>query len=275
MNVFDFGTKRVRLPSGFSMPIIGLGTYALSSAEVAVSVAAHTAAGGRLIDTAYMYRNEAAVGRAVRRAVEAGVPREELFVITKLYPSQFDHAETAIREALERIGLDYLDMMLLHRPGRDDVAAYRAMEAFVRVGRIRSLGLSNWYVRELTDFLPKVSVKPSLVQNEIHPYYQDTEVVRFIQAQSIVVQAWYPLGGRGHTRAMFGDETLKRIAAAHGVTVPQVILRCHLQRGGVAVPGSANPEHVRENLDLFGFALTEADMAAIAGLNRDEKHDWY
>ena len=135
------------------------------------------------------------------------MPREKIFVITKLYPTQFANASAAIDEALEKMGLDYIDMMLLHHPGDGDVKAYKAMEQAVADGKIRSIGLSNWYVKELTRFLPQVTITPALVQNEIHPYYQENDVIPFIQEKGIVVQGWYPLGGRGHTGELLEDGT--------------------------------------------------------------------
>ena len=166
-------------------------------------------------------------------------------------------------------------MMLLHHPGTDDVKAYKAMEKYVEQGKIRSLGLSNWYIKELTSFLPQVTITPALVQNEIHPYYQEQDVVPFIQNKGIVVQCWYPLGGRGYTAELLGDETICAIAEAHGVSAAQVILRWDLQRGIVVIPGSGNEQHIIENLDLFGFELTPEEMEQIAALDRSEKHDWY
>ena len=145
----------------------------------------------------------------------------------------------------------------------------------MKAGKIRSLGLSNWYVEELTDFLPQITIMPALVQNEIHPYYQEQDVVPFIQEKGIVVQCWYPLGGRGYTAELLGNATIQAIAAAHGVSAAQVILRWDLQRGIVVIPGSSNPEHIRENLDLFGFELSDEEMEQIATLDRGEKHDWY
>ena len=273
VGVFDFEAKTVRLNSGYEMPILGLGTYSLSDEECYNSVMALLEAGGRLIDTAYMYGNEAAVGRAVR---DSDVPREEIFVITKLYPGQqYENPEKAIQDALDKLDIGYIDMMLLHHPGANDVKAYKAMEQAVADGKIRSLGLSNWYVEELTEFLPQISIMPALVQNEIHPYYQEQEVVPFIQEKGIVVQGWYPFGGRGHTSELLGDEIISAIATAHGVTSAQVILRWNLQRGVVVIPGSSNPDHIRENLDLFGFELTDDEMEQIAALDRNEKHDWY
>ena len=274
--VFDFDSKTVLLNSGYTMPIMGLGTYALDYDTCVNSVMALIANGGRLIDTAYMYGNEEAVGEGVRRAMaEYGVPREEIFVITKIYPNQFGNPEAAIDMALEKLNIGYIDMMLLHHPGSNDVRAYLAMEKYAAEGKIRSLGLSNWYIEELTDFLPQVNIKPALVQNEIHPYYQEQAVVPFIQEKGIVVQCWYPLGGRGYTKELLTDETITAIASAHGVSAAQVILRWDLQRGVVVIPGSSNPDHIRENLDLFGFELTPEEMDRIAALDRGEKHDWY
>ena len=276
VGIFDFDSKSVLLNSGYTMPIMGLGTYALDYDTCVNSVMALIQNGGRLIDTAYMYGNEEAVGEGVRRAMSKyGVPREEIFVITKIYPSQFSRPEEAIDMALEKLDVGYIDMMLLHHPGSNDVKAYLAMERYVAEGKIHSLGLSNWYIEELTDFLPQVNIMPALVQNEIHPYYQEQDVVPFIQEKGIVVQCWYPLGGRGYTAELLNNETICTIAAAHGVSSAQVILRWDLQRGIVVIPGSSNPDHIRESLNLFSFELTSEEMEQIAALDRDEKHDWY
>ena len=270
--IFNFETKTVMLNSGYEMPIMGLGTYSLDYDTCVSSVTALLDSDGRLIDTAYMYHNEDAVGFAIRTS---DVPREEIFVTTKLYPNQYSDAANAIDEALERMGLDYIDLMLLHHPGTDDVKAYQAMEQAVRDGKIRSIGLSNWYIEELEEFLPQVTIMPAVVQNEIHPYYQEIDVVPYIQEHGIVVEGWYPFGGRGYTKELLQNETISAIADSHGVTSAQVILRWNLQRGVVVIPGSSNPDHITENLDIFGFELTEDEMEQIKGLNRDEKHDWY
>ncbi len=270
---FDFEKRTVMLNSGYEMPISGLGTYSLSDEECYNSVTALLNAGGRLIDTAYMYGNEAAVGRAIR---DSDVPREEIFVITKIYPGeQFENPEKAIQEALDKLDIGYIDMMLLHHPGENDVKAYLAMEKFVADGKIHSLGLSNFYIEELEEFLPQVNITPALVQNEIHPYYQENDVIPYIQNLGIVVQGWYPFGGRGHTSELLGDSVISDIAKAHGVTSAQVILRWNLQKGVVVIPGSSNSEHIKENLDIFGFSLTDNEMSRINALDRNEKHDWY
>ena len=271
-NPFDFETKTVTLNSGYEMPIYGLGTYSLTGKTCVDSVTAALNSGVRLIDTAYMYHNEESVGEAVRNS---GIPREEIFVITKLYPNQFSDPEAAIEEALEKLDVSYIDMMLLHHPGAGDVDAYLAMEKAVEEGKIRSIGLSNWYVEELETFLPQVNVTPALVQNEIHPYYQENDVIPYIQGLGIVVQGWYPLGGRGYTAELLGNEVISEIARAHGKSSAQVILRWNLQKGVVVIPGSSNPDHIRENTELFDFELTEEEMERIHGLDRNEKHDWY
>jgi len=228
--------------------------------------------GGRLIDTAFMYHNERGVGQGVR---QSGVPREEIFVITKLYPSQFANAEAAIEEALKKLDLGYIDLMLLHHPGEHEVEAYQAMERAVKQGKIRSVGLSCFYIKELDRFLPQVTIKPALVQNEIHPYYQDNDVTSYIQSQGIVVQGWYPLGGRGYTGPLLNNPIITEIARAHGKSSAQVILRWNLQKNVVVIPGSSNPDHIRENLDIFDFEPTEQEITRINGLDRNEKHDWY
>lgn len=263
----------VTLNSGYEMPVLGIGTYSLHGETCVNAVRSALESGVRLIDTAYMYGNEKEVGRAVR---ESGIPREEIFVITKLYPgAQFSEPEKAIEDALEALDIEYIDMMLLHHPGANDVKAYKAIEKFVEQGKIRSIGLSNWYIEEIDSFISKVNITPALIQNEIHPYYQEQAVVPYMHGLGIVMQAWYPFGGRGHTGEIFNNETIAGIAKAHNVTSAQVVLRWHLQRGVVAIPGSSNPDHIRENISVFHFSLSNEEMCAIAALDRNEKHDWY
>ena len=262
----------IKLNSGYDMPIVGLGTYSLNGDVSVNSIVSAIKRGYRKFDSAYLYNNEESVGEGIR---QSGIPREEIFVATKLAPSQFSDAENAIDLALKKLNLEYIDLMLLHHPGSNDVAAYKAMEKAVAAGKIRSIGLSNYYIKEMSAFLPQVSIKPALVQNEIHPYYQDTEVIEYMHNQGIVVEAWYPLGGRGHTATMFKDPTIASIAQNHGKTSAQIILRWDLQRGVVVIPGSSNSDHQKENISIFDFELTNEEMSKINTLNRDEKHDWY
>ena len=277
VGVFNFDTHTVLLNSGYEMPINGLGTYSLHGDECRNSVRSALESGVRLIDTASAYGNEEEIGEAIRQAIDDGiVEREDIFVITKIYPgSEMADPETSIQACLDRLNIGYVDMMLLHHPDTNDVKAYKAMEQFVKEGKIRSIGLSNWYVEELTEFLPQVDITPALVQNEIHPYYQENDVIPFIQEKGIVVQGWYPLGGRGHTAELLGDPVISEIAEAHGVSSAQVILRWNLQKGVVVIPGSSNPDHIKENTQLYHFELTEDEMNRINALDRNEKHDWY
>ncbi len=254
------------------MPVYGIGTYSLTDKVCVNSISAALKSGVRLIDTAYMYGNEKSVGEAVRNS---GIPREDIFVITKIYPSQFSDPEAAIEQALRKLDIGYIDMMLLHHPGKGDVEAYLAMEKAVKEGKIRSLGLSNWYEKELKEFLPQVNITPALVQNEIHPYYQENDVIPYIQSLGIVVQGWYPFGDRGYAAELLGDKVISRIAEAHGKSPAQVILRWNLQKGVVVIPGSSNPAHIQGNTEIFDFELTAEEMEQIRALDRNEKHDWY
>lgn len=269
---FNFDTHTVTLNSGYEMPLNGIGTYSLTGEECYNSITSALESGVRLIDTAYMYHNEEEVGRAIK---DSSVPREDIFVITKIYPTQYDNPEAAIDLALEKLDIGYIDMMLLHHPGDKDVEAYKAMEKYVEEGKIRSIGLSNWYVEELEDFLPQVDTTPALVQNEIHPYYQENDVIPYIQNLGIVMQGWYPFGGRGHTSELLNDDVIVEIANNHNVSSAQVILRWNLQKGVVVIPGSSNPEHIKENTKLYDFELTPEEMDKINSLDRNEKHDWY
>lgn len=269
---FNFETKTVTLNSGYEMPLNGIGTYSLTGDVCYDSIMSALESGVRLIDTAYMYNNEEEIGRAIK---DSNVNREEIFITTKLYPNQYSNPEEAIEMALEKLDVEYIDLLLLHHPGTNDVEAYQVMEEYVRKGKIRSIGLSNWYIEELEEFIPQITIMPAVVQNEIHPYYQELEVVPYVQSLGIVMEGWYPFGGRGHTSELFNDETIVEIANNHQVSSAQVILRWNLQRGVVVIPGSSNPEHIKENTEIYHFTLTDEEMKRIENLNRDEKDDWY
>ncbi len=275
--MFNFETKSVTLNSGYEMPINGLGTYSLHGDTCISAVKSALASGVRLIDTASAYGNEQEVGQAIREAIDEGiVKREDVFVTTKLYPgSEMANPEQSIQACLDRLNIGCVDMMLLHHPDSNDVKAYKAMEQFVKNGKVHSIGLSNWYVKELDKFLPQINITPALVQNEIHPYYQENDVIPYIQDLGIVVQGWYPLGGRGHTAELLNDTVISEIAAAHSVSSAQIILRWNLQKGVAVIPGSSNPAHIKENTELYEFSLTDEEMEKINALDRNEKHDWY
>lgn len=262
------------LPQVNITPAVGLGTYSLHGSICTNAVRTAIENGYRLIDTASFYGNEKEVGKGIKAS---GISREEIFVTTKLYPNQYGHAARAIDEALRKLDIGYIDLMLLHHPGAGEINAYREIEKAIDAGKIRSAGVSCYYIRETDAFLKNVSTPPALIQNEIHPYYQDTDVVRHIQSlsQKIVVQSWYPLGGRGYTGPMLNNRVIDEIAGRYGKSPAQVILRWDLQNGVAVIPGSSSPKHIRENISIFDFELTADEMKQIAKLNRNEKHDWY
>lgn len=266
----------IKLSSGYDMPIIGLGTYSLHGEKCVNAILSAIRLGYRKFDTASYYGNEEEVGQAIRHAISEGlVKREDVFVTTKLYPNEFAEADKNIERCLRKLDIGYIDLMLLHHPGSHDVEAYKVMERYVEQGKIHSLGVSNYYIKEMTDFLPQVDIKPVLDQNEIHPYYQDKAVIEYLHENEIIVEAWYPLGGRGYNTELMKEPVIIDIARNHGKSLVQTILRWDLQNGVVVIPGSSNPAHQKENISIFDFELTQEEMERINALERREKHDWY
>ena len=271
---FDFDTKTVTLNSGYEMPILGIGCFSLSDEEAENSVYWALSDGYRLIDTARIYGNEEAVGRGIQRAIDEGiVTRDEILVTTKMWTSDYDDGEAAVQASLDRLGLDYIDLMILHHSQpENDVQAYQAMEKAVSEGKLRSIGISNYYETEDFDRLVNAtSIKPALLQNETHPYHQSKEMQSHIAQYGTVLESWFPLGGRGNTQTLFDDPTISAIAAAHGKTSAQIILRWHLQAGNIAIPGSSNPDHIQENCDIFDFELNADEMAQLTSLDKNER----
>ncbi len=266
----------IRLSSGYDMPVIGLGTYSLHGEKCVNAILSAIRLGYRKFDTASFYGNEEEVGRAIRQAIEQGlIRREDVFVTTKLYPNEFADAERNIEKCLRKLDIGYVDLLLLHHPGSHDVEAYKTMERYVGMGKIRSLGVSNYYIEEMSAFLPQVGIRPVLDQNEIHPYYQEKAVIEYLHGEGIVVEAWYPLGGRGFNTELMNEPVIEEIARAHGKSLVQTILRWDLQNGVVVIPGSSNPDHQKENISILDFELTPEEMSRIDALERREKHDWY
>lgn len=255
------------LNNGYTMPVLGLGTYALTVEEAENSVYHALKDGYRLIDTARAYNNEEGVGRGIQRAIEEGlVTREEIFITTKVWDTDFGNAGSAFEDSLARLGLDYVDLVLLHHvPRTNDENAYHELEEKVEEGKIRSLGLSNIYLDNDTfdRMYEAAEVKPVLVQNENHPFFQNTDFQEYVGQYGLFIESWYPLGGRGFTQNYFNDETLLGIAQAHDKTVAQILLRWHIQAGYITIPGSSNPDHIAENYDIFDFELTDEEMQII------------
>ncbi len=274
VGVFDLERGVVLLNSGYEMPVLGIGCFMLSNEQAENSVYWALRDGYRLIDTARIYGNEAGVGCGIRRAIDEGyVTREEIFVTTKMWTSDYDNGDAAIDASLARLGLDYIDLMILHHSQpHNDVQAYQAMERAVEAGKLRSIGLSNYYEPEDFDRLVSAAtIAPAILQNETHPYRQSLEMKEHIAQYGAVLESWFPLGGRGNTQMLFNDETIAAIAAAHGKSSAQIILRWHLQAGNIAIPGSGNEAHIAENFDIFDFALSDEEMAELTAIDRDER----
>ena len=272
--VFDFNKKTVTLNSGYEMPILGLGMFHLSSSEAENSTYWTLKAGYRLIDTAKIYGNEAAVGKGLQRAIREGiVTREEVFITTQMWTADYNNGDAAINASLEKLGVDYIDLMILHHSQpSNDAQAYQAMERAVADGKLKSIGLSNYYEPEDFDRLVNATtIRPALLQNETHPYHQSGVMKEHIAQYGTVLESWFPLGGRGNTKTLFNDETIKSIADAHGVSSAQVIIRWHLQAGNICIPGSSNEQHIIEDYDVWDFMLTEDEMARIAAMEKDER----
>lgn len=272
--IFDFEKKTVTLNSGYEMPILGLGMFSLSDSEAENSTYWALKAGFRLIDTARIYGNEEAVGRGLQKAIDEGiVTREEVFITTKMWTSDFDNGDAAVDASLEKLGLDYIDLMILHHSqASNDVDAYQAMERAVADGKLRSIGLSNYYEPEDFDRLVNATtIKPAILQNETHPYHQSGEMKEHIAQYGTVLESWFPLGGRGNTKTLFNDETISSIASSHGVSSAQAIIRWHLQTGNICIPGSSNEQHIIEDYDVWNFELSDEEMAQMSALERDER----
>ena len=249
--------------NGVKIPQAGLGTYLLAPDDAQVSVSYALDNGYELIDTANAYVNERAVGRGMRDSDRA---REEIFLETKLWPC-FYESDTAVDETLERLGTDYIDLMILHQPAGDYLAGYAKLEAAYKAGKLRSIGISNFNEAEIENLLAHCEVAPALIQVECHPYFPQTQMKALLAKHDIALQAWYPLGGRDN-KSILDEPVILELAAKHGKTAAQVIMRWHVQQSNIVIPGSKTPAHILDNIDIFDFALDEQDMAAIAGLEQ-------
>ena len=271
---FNFETRTVTLNSGYEMPMLGLGMFSLSDSQAENSTYWALKAGFRLIDTARIYGNEAAVGRGLRRAIDEGiVTREEVFITTKMWTSDFSNGDAAIDTSLQRLGMDYIDLMILHHSQPyNDVDAYQAMERAVEAGKLHSIGLSNYYEPEDFDrVVNATTIRPALLQNETHPYHQSGEMKAHIAQYGTVLESWFPLGGRGNTQTLFNDPVIAGIAAAHGKSSAQVIIRWHLQAGNICIPGSSNEQHIIEDYAVWDFELSNEEMTQMEALERNDR----
>lgn len=263
----------VQLNNGILMPQFGLGTFLQPSDAVCEqSCLVALKAGYRHIDTAHAYNDEAGVGRAVK---ESGIPREEIWITSKLWPTEYGEGKTlkAIDEMLERMQLDYIDLLYVHQPVGDFVGAWRDMEKAVAMGKVRALGISNFDASDevFEKIMGESRVKPAVLQIECHPYAQRLAMREKVKPYGIHVTCWFPLGGAMSNGVLLKDPIIIAIAEAHGKTPAQVILRWHMQEGFSAIPGASNPNYIKENIEIFDFELTDKEMAQMRELNKEQR----
>ena len=254
------------LNNGVKMPMTGIGTFLLTPDEAESAVEHALKDGYRLIDTANAYVNEKAVGRAIKKS---GVDRREIFLETKLWPSFYEQ-EDAVEKTLERLDTDYIDLLLIHQPAGNYTAGYRLMEKAYKEGKVKAIGLSNFNEEQIQEILDMCEVKPAVLQTEVHPYDQEKKLKEFLEKSDIVIQAWYPLG-HGDA-ALLQEPVLAKLGEKYKKSPAQIILRWHIQDGNIVIPGSKNPDHIRDNFDLFDFALTEEEMADIRALDQNKRY---
>lgn len=263
----------VQLNNGLLMPQFGLGTFLQPSDSVCEqSCLTALKAGYRHIDTAHAYNDEAGVGRAVK---ESGIPREEIWITSKLWPTEYGEGKTieAIDKMLERMQLDYIDLLYVHQPVGDFVGAWRDMEKAVAMGKVHALGISNFDASDevFNKIMSESRVKPAVLQIECHPYAQRLAMREKVKPYGIQVECWFPLGGAMSNGALLRDPVICSIAEAHGKTPAQIILRWHIQEGFSVIPGASNPDYIRENILIFDFELADEEMARIRSLNREKR----
>jgi len=263
---YSFGTpvERIVLNNGVKMPVLGFGTLYLNDEVGERCVADAISLGYRLIDTATIYNNEQAVGAGIKRS---GIDRKELFVTSKVWvdDSGYEKAKVAFETSLNKLGLDYLDLYLIHRPRGDVKGSWKAMEELYKEGKIKAIGVSNFTPDQIKDLMNGSNVKPAVNQIEAHAFFQQPEDLKFLKENEIQMEAWSPFAqGRNE---MFTNETLAKIGKKYNKTNAQVSLRWHYQRGIVTIPRTSQKAHMQENLNIFDFELSEPDMKTISKLD--------
>ena len=254
------------LSNGNKMPMAGIGVFMMSPAEAEAAVESALKSGVRLIDTANGYMNESGTGRGIKKS---GVAREEIFLVTKLWPTVYEK-ETAIDETLARLGTDYIDLLFLHQPTDNWREGYRNIEKAYKEGKVKAIGLSNFPEDLLQEAIDAMEIKPHVVQVEAHPYFPQTALKTILAETGMGLMAWYPLGHGD--KNLINEPVFAKLAAKYDKSNVQIILRWHVQSGNVVFPGSRNPDHIRDNFDIFDFALTDEEMAEIAKVDKGVRY---
>lgn len=256
----------VELNNGIKIPNVGIGTFMLQPHDAENSVKEALKMGYRLIDTANAYVNERAVGRGIK---ESGVPREEIFVSTKLWPTEYENPN-AIDETLERLGLDYIDLLFLHQPAGNYQIGYRQLEKAYKDGKIKAIGLSNFEGEYLDEILNSCEIEPQVEQVECHPYFQQDELRKVTDLKNIKIMCWYPLGHGD--KSLLEERIVTDLATKYNKSAAQIILKWHTQMGFIVIPGSKNVDHIKDNFNLFDFQLTSDEMKEISSLNKNKRY---
>lgn len=258
--------KKINLNNHLECPVLGLGTYMLSPNEAYQSTLEALKMGYSLIDTANAYVNERSVGHAIK---DSGIQRENVFLSTKLWPSEYEN-ENAIDETLERLGVDYVDLLYIHQPAGNWLAGYRQLEKAYKEGKAKSIGISNFEGKYLTELETKWEIIPQFIQVEAHPYFTQTELRKTLNKYNIKLMSWYPLG-HGDP-ALLNESIFKSLGKKYGKTPAQIILRWHTQMGFVVIPGSKNTNHIQDNFNIFDFTLTSEEMSEIEKLDKGVRY---
>lgn len=271
----NFFMEDIILNSGYKMPRLGLGTWTLDDKQAENCVLHALKTGYRLIDTARYYGNEKGVGMGVRAALNEGfVTREEIFVTSKVMPGNYNQPDAAIENSLQALNIGYVDLMLIHQPGANDEGVYKALERGVKAGKIRSIGISNYYTPKDFERINNIAeIVPAVVQNENHLLYQNSQLQDYVKKYGTVIESWYPFGGRGNTDKILGNSTIIELAEKYRKTPAQIIIRWNLQAGYIVIPGSKNSAHITENFNVFDFEISHDDMKKIFALNKNRRFE--
>ncbi len=257
--------EKIVLNNNTEIPAAGIGTFLMQPDDAQNAVVSALRNGYTMIDTANAYMNEKAVGRGIK---ESGKAREEVYISTKLWPSEYSNADAAIEDTLKRLDTGYIDLLFLHQPVGDYIGAYKAMEKAVKSGKVKSLGLSNFSSEQVQEVINETEIRPAVLQVEAHPYYPQNELKE--KFPDIHLMAWYPLGHGD--KNLVSESVFTELAGKYGKTNAQIILRWHTQSGNIVIPGSKNPEHIKDNIDIFDFTLTDEELGKIAEVNKNTRY---